>query len=108
MKKLYSGKINCSVIDKARLFEGKKGKWADIEIWLSDEPNQFGNHVSIQQSVQKDEAKIYLGEAKLKWEEKPKTEPESSGEWKGKKEVKSMSDSSELPQLEENPDNLSF
>jgi len=94
MNKLLIGKINLSKIDKTKIFEGKKGKYIDIAIWFSEEPDQFGNNLSIQQSTKKDEAKIYLGEAKFYI---PKEDPPKSNEkWNGKKEVGSMSDPKEL------------
>ena len=64
MGKLYLGKINLSKIDKDRIFEGKQGRWIDVTIWINDKPDQYGNDLSIEQSVKKDEAKIYLGNAK--------------------------------------------
>jgi len=65
MNKLLIGKINLSKIDKARLFKGEKGIYCDIAIWFNEEPDQFGNNLSIQQSTKKDENNIYIGEAKF-------------------------------------------
>ena len=65
MNKLLIGKINLSKIDKTKLFKGEKGMWMDIAVWFSEEPDKFGNSLSIQQSTKKDEPKIYLGEAKF-------------------------------------------
>lgn len=97
MNKLCIGKINLSKIDKTRIFEGKKGKYIDIAIWFSEDPDQFGNNLSIQQSTKKDEPKIYLGEAKFYTpKEEPKAEPKDE-KWHGKKEVKSMSNIDDLP-----------
>ena len=92
MNKLFLGKINLSKIDKAKLFKGKTGKWMDIAVWLSEEPDKYGNNLSIQQSTKKDEAKIYLGEAKFYV---PKEQPKEE-KWHGKKEVNSMSDPNDL------------
>ena len=97
MSKLYLGKINCSKIDKARLFEGKEGKWMDVTIWISEEPDKYGNQMAIQQSTKKDETKIYLGNAK-EWEAKPELK-NNEGEWVGKKEVPPMSDTKDLENL---------
>lgn len=74
--KLYLGKINVMKIDKARLFKGEKGTYMDVTIWVNDEPDQFGRHVSIQQSTKKDEDKIYLGDAKF-YDNDQKSEPQS-------------------------------
>lgn len=65
MSKLYLGKMNVSNIQKQLLFKGKKGTWMDIAIWVSDEPDKYGNHISIQQSTKQGEDKIYLADAKL-------------------------------------------
>ena len=66
MSKLYLGKINLKKIDKTKIFDGKDGnKWIDITVWVDDEnPDKYGNHLKVQQSTKKDEATIYLGEAK--------------------------------------------
>ena len=94
MNKLFVGKINLSKIDKTKLFKGEKGMWMDITVWFSEEPDKYGNNLSIQQSTKKDESKIYLGEAKFYI---PKEKPEAKDEWQGKKEIKSMSDTNDLP-----------
>ena len=83
MDKLYLGKINLKKIDKNRIFDGKDGnKWIDITIWVS-EPDQFGNELSIQQSTKRDEAKIFLGNAKeyIRKEDKNTSEPGGFEEW---------------------------
>lgn len=71
MNKLYTGKINVSNIDDKRLFEGKKGNWMDIVIWVDDNPSEDWKAVSIQQHTKQGEDKIYLGNAKL-FEQAPK------------------------------------
>lgn len=65
MNKLLIGKINLSKIDKTKLFTGEKGIYCDIAIWFSEEPDQYGNNLAIQQSTKKDEPKIYIGSAKF-------------------------------------------
>ena len=64
MSKLLLGKINLSKIDKSKLFKGEKGIWMDVTIWINDAPDKFGNDMSIEQSVDKGEDKIYIGSAK--------------------------------------------
>lgn len=68
--KLYFGKIDVSKIDKSKLFKGEKGNYLDLTIWINDEPDKYGNHLSIQQSTKKEEPKIYLGNGKA-YESKP-------------------------------------
>jgi hypothetical protein len=82
MNKLFIGKINLSKIDKERLFKGQKGTYLDIAVWFSEEPDQFGNNLSIQQSTKKDEPKIYIGEAKF-YVPKDKEPPQAKDEFQG-------------------------
>ena len=81
MNKLLIGKINLSKIDKTKLFTGEKGIYCDIAIWFSEEPDQYGNNLAIQQSTKKDEPKIYIGSAKFYTprELTPTTNEESDG-----------------------------
>lgn len=112
MSKLFLGKINLSKIDKTKLFDGKTGKWMDVTIWINDKPDEYGNDLSIEQSTKKGDSKLFIGNAKeyVKKEELPDKQGEwrsgekrevgpkdNQGEWQGKKEVKAMSDVSELP-----------
>lgn len=64
MSKLYTGKIDVTKINKDKLFKGEKGTYLDLTIWINDEPDQYGNNMSFQQSTSKDEPKIYIGNAK--------------------------------------------
>jgi len=49
-------KINVSMIDKARLFAGKKGKYLDATVFIDlDEKDQFDNSGMITQDVSKEE-----------------------------------------------------
>jgi|ERR1035437_980602 hypothetical protein len=101
MSKLVNAKINLSRIDKKKLFTGKKGIYLDITIWINDNPDQFGNDISIEQSTGRDESKIYLGNGKfyVKKEETPLVnEPE-------KPAAGSMKT---LPASNENLDDLPF
>jgi len=74
MSKMISASINVMKIDKTKLVKGEKGTYLNLTIWLRDEPDQYGHDVSIEQSVEKEDAKIYLGNGKVKWssEMKPK------------------------------------
>jgi hypothetical protein len=79
MSKLIKAKIDVKKINKDLLFTGTKGTYLDIDIWINDKPDQYGNDVSIEQSVKKDEPKIYIGNGKMKWKSGAKSEPEQSG-----------------------------
>jgi hypothetical protein len=103
MSKLLKCKIDVKKINKDLLFVGSKCTYLDIDVWILDKPDQFGNDVSIQQQTGKDEPKIYIGSGKVKeFEKKPESKPENKeGEWRGKKEVKSMSNPDELSGVDE-------
>ena len=55
MSKLVSIKIDVTKIDKDRLYKGAKGTYLDAQVFLNDEPDQYGNHGMITQQVSKDE-----------------------------------------------------
>ena len=74
MNRLINAKINVSKIDKTKLFKGAKGTYLDLAIWVNETPDQFGNDISIEQSVKKGEPKIYLGEGKFYVRQEPRTE----------------------------------
>ena len=51
-------KINCSQIDKARLFAGQKGQYLDATVFIEVDMNQldqYGNSGMITQDVSKEE-----------------------------------------------------
>lgn len=65
MSKLLLGSIDLSKIDMSKKFTTEDGREKiDIVMWLNDEPDFKGFDASIQQSVKKDEKKIYLGNLK--------------------------------------------
>jgi len=64
MSKLFTGKIDVTKIDKSKIFEGKKGKYINLSIWINDEVDTYGNSMSIQQSTEKGDAPLYLGNCK--------------------------------------------
>jgi len=70
MAKLFNGSIDLSKIDKSLIKTLDKdgnpfkngAKYLNISIWLNDEPDKFGNTLSIQ--IGDKENRIYLGNAK--------------------------------------------
>jgi hypothetical protein len=64
MSKLITASIDVTKIVKSLLYKGKKGTYLKLSIWQNDEPDQFGNDFSIQQTTAKDEPKIFLGNGK--------------------------------------------
>lgn len=61
MSQLITASIDLDKIKAERLIQGKKGKYANITIWINDQPDQYGNDVSIEQKTEKGETKIYIG-----------------------------------------------
>lgn len=56
MKLGISIKIDVTKIDKARIYQGQKGKYIDLTTFIdTDNPSQYGDHGFISQSVTKEE-----------------------------------------------------
>ena len=70
MSKKYWGSMNLNAIKDAIEggvvpFEGKKGKYLEINVWVNDEPDQFGNSLSIQVYNKETKQATYLANLKL-------------------------------------------
>jgi len=72
MSKLLRCKIDVTKINKDLLFKGQKGTYLDMNIWINDEPDKYGNDCSIEQKTNRGTAKNYIGNGK--WY-KPVIEP---------------------------------
>ncbi len=86
MSKMYVGSIDLSKIDKTKITEGKNGaKYYDINIWINDKEDQFGNIGSIQERMSKEEREAsqkpkYIGNCKDYQGKKPEAkEPQEQG-----------------------------
>lgn len=56
MKIGISISVDVTKIDKARIFEGKKGKYLDLTTFIdTDKDDEYGNHGFISQSTKKEE-----------------------------------------------------
>lgn len=70
MGKLISASLDLSKISKEKIKTTDKGqKFLNIDIWVNDEPNQWGQNVSINEQQTKDERerkdkKNYIGNGK--------------------------------------------
>lgn len=70
MSKLFIGSIDLNKIDKSKIVTKDKNgnpfsngaKYLNVSIWVNDEPDKYGNSVSIQMGGKDD--KIYIGNAK--------------------------------------------
>ena len=72
MASIISANIDLTKIDKAKIYEGKKGKYYPITIVLNDELGQYGDSGYIQTEQNKEERdaklpKSYLGNVKVVW-----------------------------------------
>ena len=61
MTRIVRLKIDVMKIEKARLFQGKKGTYRDATVFLNDEAGEYGDNGMITQDVSKEER-----EAKIK------------------------------------------
>ena len=85
--KLIGASIDLTKIDKSRIIVGKAGaKYYNIDIWINDEPDKYGNHASVQQNQTKEERenkkqKIYLGNGKklYGWNDAERSAPKQPG-----------------------------
>lgn len=74
MSRLLKGSIDCTKINKSRL---KDGKYLQVDIWINDEPDQYGKDFSVVEGQTKEESeakakKNYIGSGwkKFGWGEK--------------------------------------
>ena len=82
MSKLLNGSINLSKLDKTKLFKSPKtgDVYLNVNVWLNDEVDDYGNNASIQQSITKEEREAgekatYIGNLKEYKPETPANEP---------------------------------
>ena len=66
----YYGSINLNAIKDAieggvKPFEGKKGKYLEVSVKVLDEPDQFGNSLSISVYNKEKKEATYLGNLKV-------------------------------------------
>ena len=69
MNNFFNISINLSKIDAAKVVTGKTGDFLNLTIAINDEPDQFGNDISVWQSQSKTEREAkeprnYLGNGK--------------------------------------------
>lgn len=75
--KMYLGSIDLNKIDKSKITTTDKNgqpfsngaKYLNVVVWVNDQPDEYGNHLSIQQSITKEEKEkgikaTYLGNLK--------------------------------------------
>jgi hypothetical protein len=68
--KLIKGSIDLMKIKKDAIFKGKNGaKYINVDIWINEEEDNYGNNVGIKQSVKVGEKyeSHFIGNAKTKF-----------------------------------------
>ena len=63
--------IDVTKLDKSKLYQGKKGKYASLTVFVDTvEADQFGNHGGIFEKQDKDDQsdKNFVGNARVFWE----------------------------------------
>ena len=56
MSKLLNISIDVTKLDKSRFYEGKNGaKYCSLNIWVSDQPDQYGRDASVSEALTKEE-----------------------------------------------------
>jgi hypothetical protein len=55
MAQIIRVSINIDQIDETRLYQGKKGRYLDLTLFLKDEVDQYGNHGFVTQNISKEE-----------------------------------------------------
>ena len=73
MSSLINVSIDLTKIDKSRIIEGKKGgKYLNVTISVNDEPDKYGNNVSLWNGQTKEEReakkdRLFLGNGRVIW-----------------------------------------
>ena len=73
--------IDVTKIEKARLYEGKKGKYLTMTAFIDlDQQDQYGNNGMITHKKEQNEERApILGNSKVFWSDTPQAQPQSSG-----------------------------
>ena len=99
MSKLLKLSIDVTKIKKEHIFKGEKGQYINVDVWVNDEKDQYGNDAGVKQSykVGDEFQSHYIGNGKkgTGWSENPaefekRTTDKST-------EVEEISDSDTLP-----------
>lgn len=79
MATIANASINFDKIDQSKLIKGKNGQYFNVTITINDEPDKFGNNVTIVESQTKEEreskaSKNYLANGKVIWTSEKKND----------------------------------
>jgi len=79
MSKLITASINLKKVDQSLLIKGEKGNYLNLTIWINDQPDKYGNDVSVEQRTEKGKEKIYLGNGRSYKPSEQPTSPTNPG-----------------------------
>jgi hypothetical protein len=76
-------KIDVTKINKARLYEGAKGKYLTMTVMLDQHEDRFGNYGLVVESISKEEKDqgvqgTILGNVTGRWDRNPANQPETN------------------------------
>lgn len=79
MSTIINASLDLTKVEKAKIIEGKKGKYINVTMFINDEPDQYGNNASVIMSQTKEEReaktpRVYLGNGKTVGNNQPKQE----------------------------------
>ena len=61
-------KIDLNKIDKSKIYKGAKGNYYELDVFVNDKVDNYGQNVSVSNpTATKEEAKTYLGNGKVIW-----------------------------------------
>lgn len=72
MAAIVTVNVDLSKIPTDKIYEGKKGRYAELTVMINDETSEYGNNVSVSMNQTKEERdnkdpKTYVGNGKVLW-----------------------------------------
>lgn len=72
MAAIVTVNVDLTKIPSEKIYEGKKGKYAELTVVINDETSEYGNNVSVSMNQTKEERdnkdpKTYVGNGRVVW-----------------------------------------
>lgn len=72
MAAILTVNVDLSKIPTDKIYEGKKGRYAELTVMINDETSEYGSNVSVSMNQTKEERdnknpKTYVGNGKVLW-----------------------------------------
>jgi hypothetical protein len=72
MAAIVTVNVDLSKIPTDKIYEGKKGRYAELTVMINDETSEYGSNVSVSMNQTKEERdnknpKTYVGNGKVLW-----------------------------------------